>query len=486
MKLVITGHSYRYEMENICRLFFPQHDIGTAGDGITVVSTLTENGGLVLLRGEITVGGHTLAAEESIAPCAEFDKECERRLAVILYDLLVKILDRPLDWGAVTGVRPVKLLRRMGEQLGEDSAAKWMREELRVSDKKLALCRRTLQIENRLLEMSRPDSYSLYIGIPFCPTRCDYCSFVSHTVQRAGKLIPDYVNYLCRELELTAEIAHGLGLRLETVYMGGGTPTTLTAEQMAQVMGTVEKHFDLSGVREYCVEAGRPDTVNEEKLRVIQGHGVGRISINPQSLSDAVLEAIGRKHTAKQFYDAFELARRCGFENINADLIVGLPGDSEEGFARSLDGLMELSPEGITVHALAMKRASNLVSGGRESYEGGERAVRMVDYSAAALDAQGYRPYYLYRQSYAAGNMENVGWSKPGFEGLYNVFIMDETHSIFGCGAGAVTKLRQPDGEYLERVFNYKFPYEYISRFDDMLERKKLAGEACRRIMKSM
>lgn len=465
-------------MENICRLFLPQEPVRVNEDGgsggVHALTVLQKGEGETRLSVTLSLEDWRETAEERVDNALpNYHKECERRMAVLLYTLFVRLFGFSLRWGAVTGVRPVKLFRRMAGQLGEEGAARWFQKELLVSEDKAALCLDTLREENKLLALSRPDSFSLYLSVPFCPTRCDYCSFVSQTVERAARLIPKYVDRLCEEIERTGEIASRLGLRLETVYMGGGTPTTLSAEQLARVLGTVERSFDLSHLREYTVEAGRPDTITEEKLRALKSVGVGRVSINPQTLRDSVLKTIGRRHTAAQFAESFALARRCGFANINVDLIAGLPGDDYEGFCGSLDGVLALSPESVTVHTLAMKRASNLVIHRRAEYDGGREAVRMVDYSGKRLREEGYHPYYLYRQSRAVGNMENVGWSQPGSEGLYNVYIMDETHTILACGAGAVTKLKQPDGEYIERIFNFKFPYEYNGRFEEMMERKR-------------
>lgn len=479
MILRIKNHPYRYEMENICRLFLPQEKIVVSDEpaedrAVCAVTRAERKGEETVLSAGLSLGEWRESAEEHVKnDLPDYEKECERRLAVLLYRLFVKLFSMPLAWGAVTGVRPVKLMRRLTAKMGEEKAARWFREELLVSEEKTALCLNTLKVEDTILSLSRPDSFSLYLSVPFCPTRCDYCSFVSHTVERAAKLIPEYVDKLCREIELTGQIAEKLGLRLETVYMGGGTPTTLSAEQLSRVLRTVRSSFDLSRLREYTVEAGRPDTFAEEKLQAIREAGAQRISINPQTLRDDVLVRIGRRHTAAQYYEAFAMARRCGFRHINTDLIAGLPGDDYAGFCSSLDGVLALSPESITVHALAMKRASNLVVQKRADYEGGAEAARMVSASGKKLAEAGYRSYYLYRQSRAAGNMENVGWAKPGDEGLYNVFIMDETHTILACGAGAVTKLKQPGGEYIERIFNYKFPYEYNGRFEEMCRRKE-------------
>ncbi len=479
MRLIMQGHQNRFELENVIRLFLPQEKVVTDDrpqetDEIEAVTLLEKGPDTTRLVCRVRADGfdRTLTGEvENAHPV--YDSECEFVLADRLYRLLEAWTGIRPPWGLVTGVRPVKLLRRLAKDMGEEAAAAELRDRLLVTPEKTALCRETLKNEDRLLALSRPDSYSLYVSIPFCPSRCAYCSFVSHTVERAGKLIGPYVELLTKELEETGRIARSLGLRLETVYFGGGTPTSLTAEQLTVLLRAVDRSFDLSNLREYTVEAGRPDTVTADKLRAVKAAGVTRISINPQTLRDDVLRAIGRRHTVDQFYQAFDLARRCGHDNINTDLIAGLTGDDPDGFAATLDGILGLSPESVTVHTLSMKRASRLVTdrdaGGPDA---GEGAAAMVAHSAVRLPKAGYRPYYLYRQSRTADNQENVGWAKPEREGLYNVYIMDETHTILACGAGAVTKLKEPGGEYLERIFNYKFPYEYNARFDEMLRRK--------------
>ena len=276
----------------------------------------------------------------------------------------------------------------------------------------------------------------------------------------------------------TAEIAKKLNLKLETVYMGGGTPTTLTAQQLDIVLSTVNKYFDVSAVREFTVEAGRPDTITEDKLIAIKNNGATRISINPQTLNDEVLKSIGRNHTAKQTFDAYELARKVGFDNINTDLIAGLPQDTFESFCDTLGKIISLDPESVTVHSLSMKRASTLTKKGEfPEIDAGKTASLMVEHAKEELAKNGLLPYYMYRQSKTVGNLENVGYSKNGYEGLYNVYIMDETHSILACGASAVTKLKAPNGEDIKRIFNYKYPYEYISVFDEQLSRKSAIEE---------
>lgn len=480
MTLLLRGHSFRYEMENICRLFLPQEKIVVPADdaipaeGVTAITELEKGAEETVIRCRVQLDDYADSRETTVPNAhGNYRDECELRMATLLYELFVGLFGFTQRWGIVTGVRPVKLLRRLIREEGEAAAVAYFRERLLVSEEKLALALKTLRAEDDILALSRDDSFSLYISIPFCPTRCDYCSFVSRTVERAAKLIPAYVEKLTEEIAYTGALAKQLGLRLETVYFGGGTPTSLTAAQLETLLRAVERHFDLSHLREYTVEAGRPDTVTADKFRTLKAAGVSRISINPQTLRDDVLRAIGRRHTVEQFYDAFALARQCGMDNINTDLIAGLPGDDFAGFCGTLDGILSLSPESITVHTLSMKRASNLVIHRRADYEVRDDAVRMVGLTADRLPAAGYHPYYLYRQSRTVGNQENVGWAKNGREGLYNVYIMDETHTILACGAGAVTKLKKPNSDYLERIFNFKFPYEYNAGLPEMLERKR-------------
>lgn len=481
MELILQGHRFRYETENICRLFLPQESIHVAetlsaetAEGVVAYACLQKEAAVTTLRARIVWEDFDETLTETVDnTCATYEDTCELQLCTLLYRLFVRLFGFEQSWGIVTGVRPVKLLRHLAKEQGEEEALRYFRETLLVNDQKLSLCRNTLHTENKLLSLSQDHSFSLYISIPFCPTRCDYCSFVSRTVERAGKLIPAYVDALCEEIAHTGRIAKSLGLRLETVYFGGGTPTSLEAPDLARLIKAVEHHFDLSHLREYTIEAGRPDTVTPEKLRTLKAGGVTRISINPQTLQNKVLAAIGRKHTVEQFYQAFDMARQCGHTNINTDLIAGLPEDTYEGFQQTLQGILALSPESVTVHTLSMKRASNLVVQHRADYRGGNEASQMVSFSGTALTNAGYHPYYLYRQSRCVGGQENVGWSKPGYEGLYNVFIMDETHTILGCGAGAVSKLKQPGENYLERIFNYKFPYEYNTGLAELLKRKE-------------
>jgi oxygen-independent coproporphyrinogen-3 oxidase len=316
------------------------------------------------------------------------------------------------------------------------------------------------------------------VSIPFCPTRCSYCSFVSHSIgtENARKLVPQYVEKLCEEIQFTAKKAKENGLVLTTVYWGGGTPTTLDADQLDKVLTAIEDNFDLSKCQEYTVEAGRPDTITQEKLHILKKHGVNRISINPQTFNDDVLKEIGRKHTTALTVEKYNLAREIGFDSINMDLIAGLPTDTFESFKNSVDKAIESGADNITVHTLALKRSSEIVTENEKDSVNAENIEQMLDYSIEALTKAGYKPYYMYRQSKALGNFENVGWCKEGKECVYNILMMEEYQHILSVGAGSVTKLLSPNIEKIERIFNYKFPFEYISRFSSLIEKKEDIG----------
>lgn len=470
MNLYVKNHNFHFELENLTRLFFPN-------EKITVIRDFSEPQPPCIyteVSDKITISvniGSFNKSETAVKKLTDDDNELVS--AQLLYKLLCDFTGLTQPWGILTGVRPVKLLRRLAEESNEEQAVKKFENDFFVSNEKIALSRETEHNERKILELSKPESFSLYVGIPFCPSRCSYCSFVMASIERAEKLIEPYTKLLCEEIKRTAEIANKLGLRLETVYFGGGTPTTLSAEQLDTVLGTVNNSFDMSTCREFTVEAGRPDTIDIAKLFALKENKVDRISINPQTVNDEVLKTIGRKHTAQQFFDAFELARKCGFDNINTDLIAGLPTDTPESFKNSLDSIVRLNAECITVHTLCMKRASRLTTEGVTlDLQQARDAREMLAYTQNILGQNEYIPYYMYRQSRMVGNLENVGWSKKDFESLYNVYVMDETHTILACGSGGVTKLKRNNPDYLERIFNFKYPYEYIDRFDELIQRK--------------
>lgn len=470
MNLYVKNHNFHFELENLTRLFFPNEKITVIRDFSEPQPPYiyTEVSDKIIIS--VNIGSFN-KSETAVKKLTDDDNELVS--AQLLYKLLCDFTGLTQPWGILTGVRPVKLLRRLAEESSEEQAVKKFEKDFFVSNEKIALSRETEHNERKILELSKPESFSLYVGIPFCPSRCSYCSFVMASIERAEKLIEPYTKLLCEEIKRTAEIANKLGLRLETVYFGGGTPTTLSAEQLDTVLRTVNKSFDMSTCREFTVEAGRPDTIDIAKLFALKENKVNRISINPQTVNDEVLKTIGRKHTAQQFFDAFELARKCGFDNINTDLIAGLPTDTPESFKNSLDSIVRLNAECITVHTLCMKRASRLTTEGVTlDLQQARDAREMLAYTQNILGQNEYIPYYMYRQSRMVGNLENVGWSKKGFESLYNVYVMDETHTILACGSGGVTKLKRNNPDYLERIFNFKYPYEYIDRFDELIQRK--------------
>ncbi len=474
MTVFLKGHHFGYELQRVAQMFFFGEKVGIT-DGEPEAGQPDGYLFAELDGGELRVSGcprgdRHYRLVDAVRP-EDRQNDVEHKFGVMIYRILSDATGIRPPWGVLTGIRPVKLFSsRM--QRGEDDKA--LRAHFvggcLMSEERFSLAMQTAKAQKELLSRSTPDSFSLYVSIPFCPTRCAYCSFVSHSVEKAAKLLPAYMDRLCEELRYTAEIASSLGLRLRTVYFGGGTPTTLTPEQLSRICETISVCFDTKNVWEYTVEAGRPDTITREKLEAIRAAGADRISINPQTLDDSVLMAIGRKHTTRQTLESFALARSCGCDNINMDLIAGLPTDTPEGFRKSVDGVLALAPENITVHTLTVKRSAEM------TFERARTELDlvggMVDYARNAVQAAGYRPYYLYRQNGSLSALENVGYAKPGTEGLYNVYIMDETHSIFAVGAGASTKLCHPVTGEIKRVYNYKYPYEYVNRFETVKERK--------------
>lgn len=464
MKLVVLNHPFRYEMEKLSREFFPESGIEVTEeipDGEAVITEIRGN--------EIVVSFSSLEKRKIIDGITE-KNDLERIMAQLLFEVLSEKTPYRPEWGILTGIRPSKVMRTKQIELGDERAREYFENELFVSEKKTLLAESVAGRQQGIIDLSERNSFSLYISIPFCPTRCSYCSFISHSFESAKKLIPDYLEKLVEEIRATGKIARELSLKLETVYFGGGTPTTLSENELELLFKTVSESFDLSCLREYTVEAGRPDTVTEEKLMALKRNGVTRISINPQTFNDSVLEAIGRRHNSEQTEKAFILAREAGFDNINMDLIAGLPTDTVDGFSNTLDRTLSLSPENITVHTLSIKRSSSMQ---REMSDFSKaRAVgKMLENAERKLKNE-YYPYYMYRQSKSLGNFENTGWCKKGREGLYNIYMMEETHSVFSCGAGAVTKLKAPENEEIERIFNFKYPFEYIKDFGELLSRK--------------
>ncbi len=475
------GNRYRYPAEQMMLTLFPgerpEYPADEPAEG--AVFSLTAEGETARLacrltrEGQTRQGSSSFPAEELDAPPEAVYHSIQHALKMAFYQAGTDLLGYEPPWGALTGVRPVKLpTRALREGRSLEQAVQELETEYRVSPVRAGLAADCALASERADREMGADAVSLYIGIPFCPTRCAYCSFVSADVRRSLKVLSPYLEALEQELKLTGEILRKAGRKIRTLYMGGGTPTTLSAEQLDRLLAAVTELLPLEGNAEFTVEAGRPDTVTPEKLAVLRTRGAGRISINPQTLNDEVLQAIGRQHTAEDVFRAFRQAREAGFACINMDLIAGLPRDSFEGFVSSLTGVLELRPENITVHTLALKKGSRLMEEGGPLPPGGETA-RMVDASLDLLRRAGYSPYYLYRQKYMSGSLENVGWCLPGTENLYNIAMMEELHTVISCGGGGVTKLVDRERGSILRITNPKYPHDYLNALDRVLEKKR-------------
>ena len=472
MNIYITGLGSGYEVEHLVRLFYPMAPltITPPEDGADCVWAEKRPDKLWAM---VRQGGKSQTAEAPLPiPVEEGGETPEFALASLTYDLLRSWTGIRPPWGKMTGVRPVRLVH-------DKRAAGWTEEEIDdfflkrfdCSPEKYGMAKAIADLQEPILKVgSAPKTYSLYIGIPFCPSRCSYCSFVSCNLDRDRKLVQPYVDCLCKEVEAIRDEADKAGLMLCSIYIGGGTPTSLSAAQLRQLMGTVRDCFDLSTIVEYTVEAGRPDCTDAEKLAVIKEYGATRISINPQTFSDEVLENIGRKHSAQDILDCYAEARAAGHDDINMDLIAGLPDDDEEGFADSIRQVLALGPSNITVHTLALKKGAALFSS-RAPLPPQEAVAAMLAGAEDALRDNGYEPYYLYRQKYMSGSFENTGWCRPGYTGLYNIYMMEELHTILSLGGGGMNKINLP-AEKLARYHNPKIPQDYISRIDTILQQK--------------
>ena len=466
MKLTLTGHDDRYAVEQLQMALFPE---GTEGEAF---STLHRGTTWLTASTKITLNGKTVTASRRLKAAEETVRMRRRALQQSYYLAAVQLLPAVPAWGALAGVRPTKITtKHMLEGGSPDSADRLMRDVYYVTPdrRKLAVdCSVSTVHAASLLEST---DVSLYVGIPFCPTRCSYCSFVSRTVGKKTELLEPYLEALMKEMEITGRLLKASGRHIRSVYIGGGTPTTLSTAQMAKLLDAIYASFDLSRCLEFTVEGGRPDTLNAEKLRTIFEHGADRMSINPQTMEDNVLRACARPHKAADVIRAYQEAVDAGFKAINMDLIAGLPEDTVEGFKRSLDTVASLNPANITVHTLALKKGADLFEK-RVKLPSAEEVTEMVAYANETLRKLGYKPYYLYRQKYMSGSFENVGWSRDGLDCLYNIYMMEEVHTILSLGGGGMNKVNFPDGS-LQRFHNPKFPEQYIEMIDDVLKQKE-------------
>lgn len=491
--VLLNRAEYEYDIHSLVKAFFPEENVFVADrekespeepvhyhmdvkfleNKISIKFYETQGDETEHSGGYRIPEGRTPAAQAEAAADHEDHRETKNRLKRALYRMLSEYTGSTLPWGDLTGIRPTKLPMAMLEE-GRDKAdiARYMQETYLCSPEKAQL---SIEIAERELSLLRKldyeNGYSLYIGIPFCPTTCLYCSFTSFSLAAWKNRVDEYLDALEKEIDFTAaRFAHK---KLNTIYIGGGTPTTLSPRQLDRLLRKIKCSFDLSYLVEFTVEAGRPDSITEEKLQVLRRHGIDRISINPQTMKQATLDLIGRRHTVEQTVDSFHMARRLGFDNINMDLIVGLPGEELSDVADTMEAIRALEPDNLTVHSLALKRAARL-NICKDDYKDFKivNTEAHVELTAQAARSMGMSPYYLYRQKNMAGNLENVGYAKPGKAGVYNVLIMEEKQTIMALGAGATTKFVSDGGARIERVENVKDITHYFARIDEMIARK--------------
>ena len=466
MNLTLSGHDDRYAVEQLLLALFPENT------PLEAVSSLHRGQVWITVRATITLEGKNAQAVRRLKCSEETVRLRRRALQQSVYLAARQLLPQEPAWGALAGVRPTKITTKHLLEGGTPASAERMLKDVYyVTPDRRKLAVACSQSTVKAVELLEPEDISLYVGIPFCPTRCTYCSFVSRTVGRKTELLEPYLDALLKEIEVTGALLRKSGRRLRTIYIGGGTPSTLSTPQLERLMDAISGAFDLSRCLEFTVEGGRPDTLDEQKLRSIRDHGANRMSINPQTMENSVLRACGRPHKAEDILRAYHQAAEAGFEAINMDLIAGLPEDTVEGFCRSLHQVAALKPSNITVHTLALKKGADLFEK-RRSLPTAQQVTEMVAYANKTLTAQGYRPYYLYRQKYMSGSFENVGWSRDGMDCLYNIYMMEELHTILSLGGGGMNKVNLPDGT-LRRFHNPKFPEQYIELIHRVLEQKR-------------
>ena len=484
MILHIEGTFNHYYVQTLCMIFFPgsrfSENEEPSPDTPEICVRLSSEGDTLRSYASMQLGAKFVEAYGEAAPNADItDRDRLEKIALgrAIFSAGKALLGYTNSWGILTGVRPAKVaneILRGGADMNKTKRI--LRDEYFVNPKKAALAVAVAASENRLVKKMPSGLCSVYISIPFCPSRCAYCSFVSAATKKMLGMLDDYLARLYIDMAETFAVIRAQGLRVATVYIGGGTPTVLNERQLCELLSEIRRHVDPETLFEFTLEAGRPDTITVEKLHVAKENGVTRISVNPQTLEQRVLDTIGRRHTVEDFFRAYDIAAASGIRDINIDLIAGLPGDNFHGFSSTLDRVLSLGASNLTVHTFTVKKAANILHEEENYYSitGGDVA-KSVEYSQLRTKAFGYRPYYMYRQKNTVGNQENVGYAKEGHECYYNVFMMEELHSIFAVGAGAVTKLvrEAPDGKrQISRIFNPKYPYEYLRDAE-----KNLSGE---------
>lgn len=466
--LTVNNLQYYDDARVLTKAFYPFTEVGV---GIIDGQEVEKNIDIVVegLDVAVTIGDNRFERQA----LDDSRKYMHEAVKIALYSALSEETGKTLPWGNLTGVRPTKIIMNMLEEdRTDDEIRQYMYEHHQISERKLGL---SLDVAKRELELLKKldyqNGYSIYIGIPFCPTTCLYCSFTSYPIGMWKKRSDEYVDALLKEMDFIAE--RYAGKVPDTVYFGGGTPTTLEPEQLDRILTALEEKFDLSNLKELTVEAGRPDSVTREKFEVLKKHNVTRISINPQTMNQKTLDVIGRRHTVEQVKEAFALARECGFDNINMDLIVGLPGETIDDVRYTMEEVKKLAPDNLTVHSLAIKRAAALNIWKEKYSDSIVNTDEIISLTADYAKEMGLNPYYLYRQKNMAGNFENVGYAKNSMEGLYNILIMEEKQTIIAMGAGGSSKFVFPQENRIERIENVKDVKNYIERIDEMIERKK-------------
>ncbi|MBE6692300.1 MAG: coproporphyrinogen dehydrogenase HemZ [Ruminococcaceae bacterium] len=473
MKLVVdnrTGYLNDYYFQMMCLLYFPGEKFRAGDTGENYASFYLAETEKHIFEARVTLGcGDKSAKAEFVGgytPAIPMDDDFYAMNAVgkAFLEAGRRLFGFELPWGYIIGLRPVKRAKfYLDRGYSSQEVINLFHRDYEVSQEKSLLSVETAALQQKMLADIKPNDCGFYVSIPFCPTRCDYCSFVSYSNQRLFSLIPQYLEKLMQDIKETGDIIKRLGMNVRSIYIGGGTPSILEPHQINRLLGCISENVDINSQTEYTFEAGRPDTVTKEKLLAVKENGVGRISINPQTTNDKVLENIGRKHTAKQFFDAAETALSVGFDVLNSDLIAGLPGDTEESFNKSLEDVIGLGFSNITVHTLSIKNAAAMRFMGDGFYDPqGEFARNCVSYANNRLKQGGYMPYYLYRQKNTVGNAENTGYTLAGKENLYNVLMMEEHSTVFACGAGAITKLVSPERDEILRHPFPKYPFEYL------------------------
>ncbi|ABW19251.1 coproporphyrinogen dehydrogenase HemZ [Alkaliphilus oremlandii] len=491
IKVICMGHNYEYEINELLKLFYKQSafeiismnseeyhknvedkNIFTDNWIVTIVN-LEEN--QVVVSSRLNGKQEMFEAHLEHLKDRELSKKIKRTLKKAIFKILKDATNAEVPWGILTGIRPTKIVHELIEHgFQEDSIRKILVEEYYIDAQKAALLIDVARTEHRFVYPIDEKKVSLYISIPFCPTRCLYCSFPSNPMKQSAHLVDVYVNSLCKEIEGVGNLVKEAGKYVQTIYIGGGTPTTLNVPQFARIFDAIKKNMDMNSIEEFTVEAGRPDTIDYEKLKFLKDSDVTRLSINPQTMNECTLREIGREHSVGEVMVAYHMAKEVGFENINMDIIIGLPGEDEAMVAHTMREIERLAPNNLTVHTLAIKRASRLKEQ-EETYSlaKDQEAISMLEITQQYAENMGLKPYYMYRQKHMVGNLENIGYGKPGSECIYNIQIMEEKQTILGLGAGATSKFTFPKENRLERVPNVKNLEQYISRVDEMIERKR-------------